>query len=95
MNQSEALAFAAEVTGAIAAGDEERARALFNEGYPALRNEFAHSKPLGWMSSFFFELDEFLNDPEARRLASLTPGLILSSYKELLQDAEESVDLGT
>jgi hypothetical protein len=93
MDAQAALELAKQVVEAIGAKEEERARTIFNAQYPGFRPEMRQGKPLHWMASFFYELDEFLNDSEARRRANLTPGLILSSYQDLQRDAEDQASV--
>ena len=86
------MEIATQAVEAIGAGDEEGARSLLNTHYPSLKPDLAPGKQLHWMASFFYELDEYLSDPEARRRAGLTPGLIISSYSDLRREAEDTVD---
>jgi hypothetical protein len=90
MDEHRALELARLVTDAIRRGDEAEARVVIGAQYPSLREELRPEGALHHMAAFFYELDEYLTNPEGRRRASLTAGLILSGYEDLRREIQSA-----
>jgi hypothetical protein len=84
MNAQQAILFAQQVVDLIRSEKEDEARALFWQTFDELYPLLGSQQDLGDMVIFFYELDEYLNQPEAVRAGAVTKGLLLSSYEDML-----------
>lgn len=84
MKEAEVIELIAKVMGHITAGREEEAKAIFNPLYPGLRPQLTAGAAYPNVDAvFLFEVDEYLNNPEARRAGASSLGLLMSSYNDL------------
>jgi hypothetical protein len=83
MDREEIIALVNNVMARIRAGEDEHARIMFNDVYAMIQPLLGSAEAcIDIDPVFLFDINEYLNNSEARRAGASSIGLLTSSYEE-------------